>query len=146
MPLNKLLVTTSLPMVVSMLVQALYNIVDSLFVSRIDEAALTALSYAFSAQNLMIAIAAGTGVGVTALLSKSLGEKNQELVDNTAGNTVVLFGITYLVFLVLGLFTSHWFFAVQTDSAPIIAYGTQYLRIVLVYSFGLCFQFCFEQS
>jgi len=145
MPLNKLLVTTSLPMVVSMLVQALYNIVDSLFVSRIDEAALTALSYAFSAQNLMIAIAAGTGVGVTALLSKSLGEKNQELVDNTAGNTVVLFGITYLVFLVLGLFTSHWFFAVQTDSAPIIAYGTQYLRIVLVYSFGLCFQFCFER-
>lgn len=145
MPLNKLLVTTSLPMVISMLVQALYNIVDSIFVSRINEAALTALSYAFSLQNLMIAIVAGTGVGVTALLSKSLGEKNQKLVDRTANNTLVLYLLTYVVFLILGFTISHWFFAVQTDDAQIIQYGTQYMTICMVFSFGMCFQFCFER-
>lgn len=145
MPLNRLLLTTSLPMVISMLVQALYNIVDSLFVARIDEQALTALSYAFSMQNLMIAIASGTGVGVTALLSKSLGEKNFKQASRTANNTIVLYAITYVVFLLLGLFTSHWFFAVQTDDPRIIAYGTEYMRIILLYSFGLCFQFCFER-
>lgn len=145
MPLNKLLVTTSLPMVVAMLVQALYNIVDSIFVSRIDEAALTALSYAFSMQNLMIAIVAGTGVGVTSLLSKSLGEKNQKLVDKTANNALVLFGLTYVLFLVLGLTIAHWFFAVQTDDPLIIEYGTEYLSIIMIMSFGLVFQFCFER-
>ncbi len=145
MPLNKLLISTSLPMVISMLVQALYNIVDSLFVARIDEAALTALSYAFSMQNLMIAVLSGTGVGVMSLLSKSLGEKDQKAANRTAGNAIVLFALTYLLILILGLFTSHWYFAVQTDDAQIIAYGTEYLKIVMALSIGITFQFCFER-
>ena len=90
MPVNRLLITMSLPMVISMLVQALYNIVDSVFVAQINEAALTAVSMAFPIQNLMIAVAAGTGTGVNALLSKSLGEKNKRMVDDTANMGVFL--------------------------------------------------------
>ncbi|MBQ9066187.1 MAG: MATE family efflux transporter [Clostridia bacterium] len=145
MPLNKLLVTTSLPMVISMLVQALYNIVDSVFVSRIDEASLTALSYAFSMQNLMISICAGTGVGIMALLSKSLGEKNFHAANRAANNAIVLYLITYLVFLLIGLFTTIWFFRIQTNSPEIIEAGTQYLSICLIFSFGMCLQFCFDR-
>ena len=90
MPVNRLLISMSVPMMISMLVQALYNIVDSMFVAQISENALTAVSLAFPAQNLMIAVATGTGVGVNALLSKSLGEKNFDRVNKTAGNAVFL--------------------------------------------------------
>ena len=103
MPVNKLLVNISLPMVISMLVQALYNIVDSIFVAQIDEYALTAVSLAFPLQNFMIAVAAGTGVGVNALLSKRLGEKRFEEVDKAAGNSVILAGANYLLFLLIGV-------------------------------------------
>ena len=108
MPVNKLLLTMSLPIMVSMLVQALYNIVDSIFVAMIDEKALTAVSLAFPIQSLIIAVAVGTGVGVNAVLSKALGEKNMERVNKAASNGVFLAVLSYLIFLVIGLFmASH---------------------------------------
>ena len=103
MPVNRLLLTMSLPMMISMLVQALYNVVDSVFVSYISEDALAAVGLAFPAQNLMISVAVGTGVGINALLSKSLGEKNQYRANKTAENGLFLALCSYLVFLVLGL-------------------------------------------
>lgn len=145
MPVNKLLISMSLPMMVSMLVQALYNIVDSIFVSRIDENALTAVSMAFPIQSLMIAIGVGTGVGVNALLSRSLGEKNYEKVDKTAVNGVFLSVMSYLLFLLVGIFTVSPFYLSQTDDAQIIEYGKQYLTIICCCSFGMYTQFIFER-
>lgn len=145
MPVNKLLVNISLPMVISMLVQALYNIVDSIFVAQIDEYALTAVSLAFPMQNFMIAVAAGTGVGVNALLSKRLGEKRFEDVNKAANNSVFLAICNYLLFLVIGSLFSETYFKVQTDIPEIIAYGKTYLWIVTACSFGLYGQFCFER-
>ena len=113
MPVNRLLISMSIPMMISMLVQALYNIVDSMFVAQLSENALTAVSLAFPAQNLMIAVATGTGVGVNALLSKSLGEKNFERANKTADNAVFLAFCSYAVFAVLGVFFSRIFFEVQ---------------------------------
>ena len=104
MPINQLLISMSVPMMISMLVQALYNVVDSMFVARISENALTAVSLAFPAQNLMIAVATGTGVGINALLSKSLGEKNFDRANQTAQNAVFLAFLSFVVFALLGLF------------------------------------------
>ena len=104
MPVNKLLITMSLPMMISMLVQALYNVVDSIFVSRINENALTAVSLAFPLQTLMIAVAGGTCVGINAVLSKALGEKDQERANNTAVSGIVLMAFSYVLFLLIGLF------------------------------------------
>ena len=137
MPVNKLLISMSLPMMASMLVQALYNIVDSIFVSRVCEDALTAVSMAFPIQTLMIAVGVGTGVGVNALLSKSLGEKNYEQANRAATNGLFLNVIGMLVFMVFGLVASHFYYAVQTDSPEIIAYGTSYLFIICVFSQAL---------
>jgi putative MATE family efflux protein len=145
MPVNRLLVTMSIPMVISMLVQALYNVVDSMFVSQINENALTAVSLAFPAQNLMIAVATGTGVGVNALLSKSLGEKNFERANKTANNAVFLSVCSYVVFALLGLFFSRIYFAAQTNDAQIIEYGVDYLRICTIFSFGLFGQITCER-
>lgn len=145
MPVNRLLVTMSIPMVISMLVQALYNVVDSMFVSQINENALTAVSLAFPAQNLMIAVATGTGVGVNALLSKSLGEKNFERANKTANNAVFLSVCSYVVFALLGLFFSRIYFAAQTNDAQIIDYGVDYLRICTIFSFGLFGQITCER-
>lgn len=145
MPVNKLLISMALPMIISMLVQALYNIVDSIFVSRICEDALTAVSLAFPVQNLMIAISSGTGVGVNALLSRSLGAKNQETVDKAAKNGIFLAICSYLVFLILGLTACNLFFRTQTDSATIIAYGDTYLSICMICSFGMFIQMMFER-
>ena len=145
MPVNKLLISMSLPMMVSMLVQALYNIVDSIFVSRIDENALTAVSMAFPIQSLMIAIGVGTGVGVNALLSRSLGEKNYEKVDKTAVNGVFLSVMSYLLFLLVGIFAVSPFYLSQTDDVQIIEYGKQYLTIICCCSFGMYTQFIFER-
>ena len=116
MPVNRLLITMSVPMVISMLVQALYNIVDSMYVAQISENALTAVSLAFPYQNLMIAVATGTGVGVNALLSRSLGERNKELVNKTACTCIFLAGASWIVFALLGLGFSRTFFAMQTLS------------------------------
>ncbi len=145
MPINKLLVSMSVPMIVSMLVQALYNIVDSMFVSKISENALTAVSLAFPAQNLLIAVAMGTGVGVNALLSKSLGQKNFKKANKTACNAVFLAACSYIVFALLGLFATHAFFTAQTTDAQIIDYGVHYLTICLVASFGIFGQATFEK-
>ncbi|MEE0927900.1 MAG: MATE family efflux transporter [Acutalibacteraceae bacterium] len=130
MPVNKLLITMSLPMMASMLVQALYNIVDSMFVAQINEEALTALSLAFPVQNLMIGVATGTGVGMNALLSKSLGEKNRDRADKAAANGVLSVLVASVLFILFGLFGSRLFFSLQTDDNLIIEYGVQYLAIV----------------
>ena len=145
MSVNKLLLSMSVPMMISMLVQALYNIVDSMFVAQISENALTAVSLAFPAQNLMIAVATGTGVGINALLSRSLGEKNYERVNKTAGNAVFLALCSFIVFAVLGGLLSRQFFLLQTDITEIVDYGTEYFQICSVFSFGLFGQITFER-
>lgn len=145
MPIPKLLFTMSLPLILSMLVQALYNIVDSVFVAQINENALTAVSLAFPIQNLMISVASGTGVGVNALLSKSLGEKEIDKVNKAANNGVLLAICSYLVFAVIGLAGSRAFFATQTTDPEILEYGVQYMTIVCVCSFGLFMQICMER-
>ena len=137
LPVSKLLVTISVPIMLSMLVQALYNVVDSIFVSRVSENALNAVSLAFPVQNLMIAVATGTGVGINALLSKSLGEKRFERANLTASNGVFLGLCSAAVFAVLGALFSQAFFQVQTDVAEIVEGGTEYIRICTVFSFGI---------
>lgn len=137
MPVNRLLVTMSVPMILSMLVQALYNVVDSMFVSRISENALTAVSLAFPAQSLMIAVATGTGVGINALLSRNLGERNFERVNKIADHALFLAMCSFLVFAVIGGLFSRSFFLFQTDIPDIVDYGASYLRICTIFSFGL---------
>ncbi len=144
-PIQPLLIKTSIPMVISMMVQALYNIIDSLFVARIEEDALTAVSLAFSMQNLMIAIAIGTGVGFSALVSKSLGERNFEMANYAANNAIPLYAITYLFFLVAGLTLVEPFFELQHASANITQYGNDYMKLVLICSFGMLMQICLER-
>ena len=145
MPVNKLLISMSLPMMVSMLVQALYNVVDSIFVSRVNEAALTAVSLAFPIQTLMIAVAGGTCVGINAVLSKALGEKDQERANDAAASGIVLMAISYLLFLLIGLFVTKGFYLSQTKDEQIVQYGVEYLSIACCCSFGLFAQFVFER-
>jgi len=145
MPENKLLLTMTLPMMASMLVQALYNIVDSIFVARISEDALTAVSLAFPLQTLMVALGAGMGVGVNALLSKSLGEKDYNLVNKAANNGVFLSVVSALVFVLIGIFAVKPFYLSQTNDVEIVAYGVEYLSIVCCCSIGIYTQFIFER-
>lgn len=145
MPVGKLLFSMSIPMMISMLVQALYNIVDSIFVAQISENALTAVSLANPIQTLMIALGAGTGVGVNALLSRSLGEKNHEKASDVARNGIFLAVLSYFVFLIVGLFFVKPFFYAQTNNPEIVAYGIEYLSIVCCGSFGLYAQFIYER-
>ena len=144
-PVNRLLITMSLPMMASMLVQALYNVVDSIFVSRINENALTAVSLAFPLQTLMIAVAGGTCVGINAVLSKALGEKKQDVVNKSAGSGITLMAISYVIFLLIGLFVTKAFYLSQTDDAEIVQYGYEYLSVVCCFSFGIYAQFVFER-
>ena len=137
MPVTKLIITMSLPIMASMLVQALYNIVDSIFVAQISENALTAVSMAFPIQNLMIAVGTGTGVGINALLSRNLGAKNYEKANQIASHAIFLAVASYLVFLVIGISCSEAFFRSQTDIEEIVVYGTEYTRICCCLSFGL---------
>ena len=149
MPVNRLLLNMSLPMMASMLVQALYNIVDSIFVARINEEALTAVSLAFPIQSLMIAVATGTGVGINALLSRALGERNKERVDSVATNGAFLAFVGYFLFLIVGIFATDVFFKSQTDATEsgrmIYRYGVQYMRICCICSIGLFTQCTFEK-
>ncbi len=145
LPINRLLVTMSAPIMLSMLVSALYNVVDSIFVSRISENALNAVGLAFPVQNLMIAVATGTGVGINALLSKSLGEKNVERANLAASNGLFLAVCSYVVFAVAGALFSRTFFLVQTDVAEIVEGGTAYVTICTVCSFGIFLQIALER-
>jgi putative MATE family efflux protein len=145
MPIPKLLISMSLPMMLSMLVQALYNVVDSIFVSRINESALTAVSLAFPIQNLMIAVASGTAVGINALLSRSLGEKNQKSANLSATNGIFLELVFYVLFALFGATCSHLFFASQTSHPEIVKYGQDYMFFITVCSFGAFLQIGFER-
>lgn len=145
MPVNRLLISMSLPIMISMLVQALYNIVDSIFVAKISENALTAVSMAFPIQNLMIAVGVGTAVGVNALLARSLGEKDYDRVNKIAENAVFLVLVSYLLFLIIGLFLVEPFYRSQTDIEEIVVYGKQYLVVCCCFSFGVFTQAMFER-
>ena len=146
MPCNQLLISMSVPMMISMLVQALYNVVDSIFVSRLNEAAFTAVSLAFPVQSLMIAISVGTAVGVNALLSRQLGEKKFEAVNRTAGNGILLALLSSAVFIIFGLFGSRLFFSALTEDAQIAEYGVQYTQVVTIFCIGLFLQIIFERT
>ena len=145
MPINKLIISMSLPMIISMLVQALYNIIDSMFVAQISENALTAVSLAFPAQNLMIAVSTGTGVGINASLSRSLGEKHFEKANQIADHAIFLAYCSYLAFAIFGICFAETFYRMQTDIPEIIEYGTVYLRICCIFSVGLFFEIAIER-
>ena len=135
----------SLPMVISMIVQALYNIVDSIFVSRLSEDALTAVSMAFPMQNLMISVAVGTGVGINAMLSRALGEKKFEAANKTAENGIFIEVLGYVLFLLIGIFVTKPFFLAQAGAGDIANMGIEYTRICLLMSFGIFMQIGFER-
>ena len=147
LPVGRLLAGMAVPMMISMLVQALYYSVDSVFVSRLSENAFNAVGLAFPLQSLIIAVGAGTAVGINALLSRSLGEKNQEMADKAAGAGIFLLPIcSYAVFALIGLFLSRPFFLAQASGVPeIVEYGVQYTQICLGLSVGIFSQFCFER-
>lgn len=145
MPVAKLLITMSAPMMISMLVQACYNIVDSIFVSQLSENALNAVSLSFPLQQLMIAVCGGTAVGMNALLSQALGAKNFDRANKIANTGIFLFALSCIVFVVIGLVASRPFFMMQTDVQEIVDYGTDYATICLTFSVGCFCQFCFEK-
>ena len=145
MPVGKLLVNMALPMIISMLVQALYNVVDSIYVSRISESAVTALSLAFPVQNMQIGFAVGIGVGINALLSKSLGEGDQEAANRTAGNGMILMFIVTAVFMFFGLFGVRPFYEAQSNVAETVEGGIAYTRICCLFVFGSFMQIYAER-
>lgn len=145
MPVNKLLLSMSLPMMISMLVQALYNIVDSIFVAQLSENALTAVSIAFPMQSLMIAAAGGVGVGINALLSRSLGQKNFDMANKTAVNGIFLEGVACIIFIILGFTVTPLFYKLQVGEGEIADLGVEYLSLVMILSVGIFAQFTFER-
>lgn len=145
MPIVKLLATMSTPMMISMLVQAFYNVVDSVFVSRLGEDALNAVSLAFPLQQLIIAVCGGTAVGMNALLSRSLGAKQFDRANKIANSGIFLFLCSSVIFSAIGIFLSKFFFLAQTDVEQIVKYGTDYAGVCLGCSLGICSQFCFEK-
>ena len=142
---GKLLLSMSLPLMISMIIQALYNIVDSIFVAQFSQDALTGVTVAFPMQNLMIAVGSGTGVGISAFLSKSLGEKNRELASKVAKTGLLLAGFSWIVFTLIGIFAVKPFIASQTSSQAVIDYGAEYLTLCSVFSFVLFFQMTLER-
>ncbi len=145
MPVGKLLVNMALPMILSMLVQALYNVVDSIYVSQISESAVTALSLAFPVQNMQIAFSVGLGVGINSMLSKSLGEKNQENANKTAGNGVFLMLLVSVAFMLFGLFGVRPYFEMQSTVTETVEGGITYTRICSLLTAGLFIQILFER-
>ncbi len=145
MPVGKLLFSMSLPMMASMLFQALYNIVDSIYVARLSQDAMNALSLAFPMQTLLIGFGVGTGVGMNALISRSLGARNQDAADRAAGVGILLYFVTAIIFAVIGLTLSEPFFRAQTANETIITYGSEYLTICLGLGFALFAQMCGER-
>ena len=145
MPVGKLLVNMALPMIISMLVQALYNVVDSIYVSQISESAVTALSLAFPVQNMQIGFAVGIGVGVNALLSKSLGERNQEAANRTAGNGIIMMLIVTVAFMLFGVFGVRPYYAMQSTVAETVEGGIAYTRICCLFVMGSFLQILCER-
>lgn len=145
MPIDRLLLEMAIPMVISMLVQSIYNIVDSMFVSRVSEDALTAVSLAFPVQNILIAFGVGIGVGSSALLSRFLGENNRDRVGSVAIHGVVISAITYLVFALLGILFTNPFVNAQAQNATVTAYTKEYMYIVTIFSVGIFFQILAEK-
>ena len=146
LPVGKLLAGMAIPMMISMLVQAMYNVVDRIFVAQLSEDALNAVSLAFPLQNLMIAFGGGTAVGINALLSRSLGEKKQDMADKAANTGIFLSLCNFVVFALIGIFFSRTFFQLQAGGEEVIVeYGTQYATICLGCSIGIFSQFCFER-
>jgi len=145
MPVGKLVISMSLPIIISMLVQAFYNIVDSIFVSMISQEALNAVSLAFPAQNLMIGFATGSAVGVNALVSRSLGAKDHDHANRVARNGIFIALCCYVIFLLFGLFGSRLFFRTQAQDPLIVEYGCNYLLIVCGLSFGIFGEIMFER-
>ena len=145
MPIPKLLITMSLPMILSMLIQALYNVVDSMFVAQLSEDALTAVSLTFPVQNLIIAISVGTGVGINALLSRYLGEHRYDQANAVAKNGIFITFVSSAIFAGIGILSSHFFFTTQTDNPTIIKYGTTYMFIITLFSFGCFMQITLER-
>ena len=145
MPIRKLVLSMSIPMMLSMLVQALYNIVDSMYVSYVSEAALTAVSLAFPVQNLMISVSTGIGVGMNAMLSRALGSKDSEHVNMAATHGILLIAIGYIIFLIFGLVGLETFMRAQTDIQEIVEMGVEYLQVVCIASFVLFGQITVER-
>lgn len=145
MPVNKLLITMAAPMILSMLIGALYNVVDSLFVSHYGENALSAVSLAFPIQNIIIASGTGIGVGINALLSRYLGEKKQDAVNQTAIHGIVLGIVFYILIFLFGIFGVRSFYTVQTNDVEIVTMGVNYLTIICIFGFGQMFQLIFEK-
>ncbi|MDR1378851.1 MAG: MATE family efflux transporter [Synergistaceae bacterium] len=145
MSIHRLLLSMSIPMVAAMLVQALYNVVDSIFVAQMGENALTGVSLAFPIQMLTIGVAVGTGVGVNAFLSKSLGEKNFDVVNKTAMNGIFLAWVSCALFTLFGFFGVKTFFRAQTDIPEIVQYGEEYLSVICIFSFGAFNQITLER-
>lgn len=145
-PIMRLIITMSLPAMFSMLVQALYNIVDSYFVSIISENALTAVSLAFPIQTLLIALAVGTGVGINSLVARRLGERKKEDADSAATHGIILGVINWTIFAIIGLFFSRVFFQAFTDIDEIISMGTDYMSVVCIFSFGVFIEINIEKT
>ncbi|MCI5838989.1 MAG: MATE family efflux transporter [Peptoniphilaceae bacterium] len=144
-PIKKLLLKMSIPLMFSMLISSVYNVVDSIFVSRISEDALTALSMSFPIQNLTIAVAVGTGVGVNSLVSRYLGMKKKDKVNSSASHAIILYILSYIIFALFGFFLVDLYFKSQTSSEIIIKYGNEYLSTICIFSFGILFQVAFEK-
>lgn len=145
MPVRKLIISMSLPMVISMFVQAMYNLIDSVFVAQINKDALTAVNMAFPMQSLMIAFQVGLGVGMNAMISRLLGEKKPKEAGQAAIHGLILTLVNYLVFLIVGLTLTDAFYSFQSKSPEVVAYGKEYLSVVMIFGFGLFFQICFER-
>ena len=148
MPIGKLMLSMAIPMIISMVLQAVYNIVDSAFVSNMannGEKALNALTLAFPLQILMVATGIGTGVGANVLVAKSLGMNIRERANKATGNAVFLAFILYLVFLVFGIFGAGAYIRSQTVNPEIAKMGTEYLRICCIFSFGMSFFAIYEK-
>ena len=153
MPIGKLLYSMAIPMMISMMVQALYNVIDSIFVAKYSIEGLTAVSLAFPLQSLMIAMGAGTAVGINALLSRSLGEKNFKGVNKAANTGIFLSFLSFILFAIIGFIVAKPFFEIQDfsntagqyDIELVKSYGTDYVKICLGVSIGIFMQFCFER-
>lgn len=145
MEVKRLILTMSFPIMISMLVQALYNIVDSMFVARVSEDALAAVSLCYPIQMIMVAVACGTGVGINALLSRYLGEKKPERASQVAMHGILCAFANWLIFAVIGIFFSEWFLRLFSTDAKIVEMGVSYMRICTIFSIGVFMQITYER-